>query len=223
METVIDFVFNWLAENYPQLVGVLVLAILFATAGYCIANLRNRFQAVEHKLGTLECSTHAEEISKLKSMEGLPCKEHSEIYHSIKEDLARIEGILTIRNPKAYRFSAKRSPRQLNEEGIKIFEAIKGQEFLDANFALFESCIDKKQPKTALDVETYALEVLLYNLNLDIFNPIKDWVYNSPAIEMTDKNGTVSEYSLTISDVCFILSLPLRNMYLKGHSEFVVS
>ena len=215
----VEFLLNWFGANYPQLVGFLVLAIVFIAVGMFISNVRNRFKKVENTLDELECSSHAEDIQKLKSKEILPCKEHSEIYHSIKVDLARIEGILTTRNPKMYKFSAKHSPRQLNEDGLKVFNEIKGQDFLNANFPLFEACIDKKQPKTPLDVETYSLEVLIYNLNLDIFNSIKNWVYNSPAIELEDKNGVKSEYSVTISDVCFILSLPLRNMYLDKHPE----
>lgn len=212
----IEAVVTWVQSNIPQLfLGIVIAFIVWHVAKFYFV----RFKKVEEKMNTLQCENHSTEINKIKNQEILPCKEHSEIYHSIKEDLARIEGILTTRNPKMYKFSAKHSPRQLNEDGLKVFNEIKGQDFLNANFHLFEACIDKKQPKTALDVETYSLEVLIYNLNLDIFNSIKNWVYNSPAIELEDKNGVKSEYSVTISDVCFILSLPLRNMYLDKHPE----
>lgn len=37
-----------------------------------------------------------------------------------------------------------------------------------------------------------------------------------------DANGQEKPYDLAITDVCFVLSLPLRDMYLKEHPQIVV-
>lgn len=34
-----------------------------------------------------------------------------------------------------------------------------------------------------------------------------------------DENGVERDYDLSLSDVCFVLSLPLRDMYLEAHPE----
>mgnify|MGYP007122058034 CR=1 FL=1 len=45
----------------------------------------------------------------------------------------------------------------------------------------------------------------------DSFNTLKDYVYNAPAIDMPDGE----KYELGLGDVCYILSIPLRDMYLE--------
>ena len=116
----------------------------------------------------------------------------------------------------------KHSPRQLNEKGLELYESINGEKFLNDNYDLFDVIISEKKPKTALDVEASSLEALIMSLNLDIFNPIKNWVYNSASVKLKKDNGEEYDYSLTINDVCFILSLPLRNKYLYRHPDIEV-
>lgn len=124
---------------------------------------------------------------------------------------------MQIKNPKsAISFSTKASPRKLNAEGEKLFEDIKGREFLDTNADFLLNCIKDKTPKTPLDVETVAVEVLVENLNNDMFNDVKNWVYNSP-MRKIEISGELQDYEVTMNDVCFVLSLPLRDMYLDKY------
>ena len=124
---------------------------------------------------------------------------------------------MQIKNPKsAISFSTKASPRKLNAEGEKLFEDIKGREFLDTNADFLLNCIKDKTPKTPLVVETVAVEVLVENLNNDMFNDVKNWVYNSP-MRKIEISGELQDYEVTINDVCFVLSLPLRDMYLDKY------
>lgn len=76
----------------------------------------------------------------------------------------------------------------------------------------------EKTPKTALDAEESALEVLFAHLDDDMFNGMKKWVYNSPSRKV-EIDGEEKDYSVTINDVCFVLSLPLRDMYLELHPD----
>ena len=127
-----------------------------------------------------------------------------------------------IKNPSAATaFSVKKSPRKLNDAGERLFEDISGKEFLEANKEFLLNEIEQKLPKTALDVETTASEVLFENLQNDIFNRMKNWVYNSPMRTLTI-NGEEKDYAVTIGDVCFVLSIPLRDMYLQNHPEISV-
>lgn len=45
------------------------------------------------------------------------------------------------------------------------------------------------------------------------------YVYNAPSITVKGVNGEEVSHDLTLQDVCFALSIPLRDMYLKEHPE----
>lgn len=109
----------------------------------------------------------------------------------------------------------KKSPRQLSPSGEKILSLVNGEQFLNNNKKQLFQIIDKYQPKTKLDVQNNAMTALLYYTTTDAFNHIKDIVYDLP--EMDTPEG---KYELTLNDVCFVLSIPLRDMYIKeNHIE----
>lgn len=99
-----------------------------------------------------------------------------------------------------------------------MYNDISGEKFLVEHKDFLYRGIDDKLPKTALDVEIAANEVLIENLDSDIFNDLKVWVYNSPSRKL-NLNGEERDYAVTMNDVCFVLSLPLRDMYLDSHPE----
>jgi hypothetical protein len=118
-------------------------------------------------------------------------------------------------------FSVKNSPRQLNEIGNKVFADMKGEDFLNQNKEYLFAQIDGYNPKTALDVENAAHAVCITSVDNEIFNGLKNFVYNSSSYKITDREGNERLYDLAMSDICFILSLPLRDMYLEIHPEIV--
>lgn len=154
-----------------------------------------------------------------KKIDELPCAKHDEMFASIKEDLAVIRTYLTTKYPtSAPVFSQKMSPRKLNKAGEDLLEDIGGMDFLNTNKEALIACIDEKTPKTALDVEESALLVLYDHLDDDMFNGMKKWVYNSPSRKLMI-DGKERDYTVTMNDVCFVLSIPLRDMYLEIHPE----
>lgn len=118
--------------------------------------------------------------------------------------------------------SLKHSPRKLNDNGERILSDINGNEFLQKNKDFFFAKIDEQHPKTALDVELAANFVLLSNMSNDIFNELKNFVYNAPTYLMNDDKEGQRPYDLDMNDICFVLSLPLRDMYLAKHKEILV-
>ncbi len=156
----------------------------------------------------------------------LPCKQHEVQYEKLSNkmdklgmDINSIMLYLSMKSNKAAGlFSVKHSPRKLNEAGEDLYKDFDGESFLNNNKKLFLDAIAAKNPKTALDVEVAASEVLFENLQNDIFNGLKNWVYNSPTRKIK-VNGQEQDYNVTINDVVFIMSLPLRDMYLKAHPE----
>ncbi len=219
-----DSIVGYLLENAPWLVAIGVVWY----ASWKVSKYHSKLEDTNSKVAQLPCETMSDTQKSVKNkveqmdkiVSNLPCADRDKSFRSIEKKLDSIIVYLTTRNPQAtFVFSKKASPRKLNGYGERVYIACKGEEFLSANKALLIGEIESKQPKTALDVEQSALEVLVKLLSDDIFNSLKNWVYNSPSFKL-EINGETKDYSVTIEDLCFILSLPLRDMYLALHPEY---
>lgn len=197
------------------------LASLVAIALFVIVALGGwKLRGISDSLKGHPCKAHGDELGK-----------HSESIALIRSTLDRIEGqvgvvlqIMTAnQTPRdmvaAVTYSEKHSPRRLNANGDALLADINGLEFLQANKSTLLDDIEKFVPKTSLDVENVALSVLRLRMSDDIFNEIKSWVYNAPARNIVGKDGKQKMTEVSLEDVLFVLSLPLRDMFLAEHPE----
>lgn len=113
----------------------------------------------------------------------------------------------------------KNSPLILNEKGKTVYDAIKGSDFIEKNKTMLMEMLASKNPRTPLDVEISARTVFIELLNDPVFDEIKNIVYSYPAIKVTNIDGKEVEHVMTMADACFVLSIPLRDMYLADHPE----
>lgn len=196
-----------------EIIGTIV-ATVTAVGGLIWAALVNIFKLgkVMQHLDEFENRVTSELAKIQNGLDKLPCAFHH-------DDIKSIKDYLVGKDAKAVNIlSMKQSPLVLSPLGKKVYEIIKGGEFINDNRDLLMERLSHKNPRTALDVELSAKEVCLELLGNKIFDDIKDIVYNYPAIK-TDIDGKESDYIITIADVCFVLSIPLRDMYLKAHPE----
>lgn len=157
-------------------------------------------------------------VSNLKNDVSLLKTDMSEL----KTDISAIRTVLVQKFPNvALVMSMKKSPRKLNEIGEWVFNQVQGEKFQHDNREFFFSKIDAMKPQTALDVENAANFACAGYTEEPIFNDIKMFVYNAPSITIKDSAGTKKPYDLTLGDICYALSLPLRDMYLKEHPEVI--
>ena len=191
-----DAIVTFLTERWPMLAVVIIaVAVTIMVCKWYYS----RFVPMEQKVD-----------SNQKRIEDLPCARH-------EEDIASIRAYLLAKYPKAFgTYAQKKSPRRLNEEGERLFKEVGGAAFLEANGAALMKRMEQKKPKTPLDVEQFALDVLYGALNDDMFIEIKRWVYDVPMRKLTI-DGKEKDYEVTMNDVCFVLSIPLRDMYLELH------
>lgn len=110
------------------------------------------------------------------------------------------------------------APRTLNPVGWTILEDMKGQEFLEKNKEALFNIIDSKHPKAALDVEIAAKIACVSVINEDFFIPIKTYIFNCPLIDAGEGKDPID---MDLGVACFVLSVPLRDMYLKEHPNLV--
>lgn len=172
---------------------------------------------IEKKLDTQPCADHSKRLSKhedkMGNSEALLHRMEGQLEILVSNSIAKSNG--TIRNRSGRAFSAKNSPRVLNENGISLLKDCGGCEFLDTYMDYFVSRIRGLQPKTALDVEDLALAVLQTAINEDMFIPIKNWVYHAPERVLIEPDGTHTKREVCMDDIIFVLSLPLRDRYLE--------
>lgn len=149
-------------------------------------------------------------VTKLENVtEHLPCNVHH-------DDITKIKTVLVEKYPKSSSvFSMKSSPRKLNPTGEKLFAAINGEQFLKDNKERLFGYISDNSPLVALDVEQLSNAACLSLVSTPAFNSMKNYVYNEPTWTLPDGK----QYDITINDICFVLGLRLRDMYLSEHPE----
>ena len=194
-----------------ELIGIIITAVIAVVGGiWAILQVAYRLGKISEHINDFEQST----IEKLDAVN----KRLDKIESTIEEHTSAFVQIYTFigqKYPKKGQvFSQKFSPKTLNDLGKKIFEEIQGQEFLDYNKNYLFGFIDNEKPLTKLDVEQQAMQALLSLTNNAIFNRLKDWIYEASTIDLPDG----SKYEIAIADVCYILSIPLRDMYISEHS-----
>ena len=165
------------------------------------------FSQINKRLDKQEVETKSS-IAKLESKIDKVCSDVQE--HTTA--LVEIYTVLGRKYPKrGESFARKNSPRKLTELGLRVFKDVNGEKFLKDNKESLFGYIDEHKPLTRLDVEELSQQALFRLTSKPVFNYIKDYIYEAPAYKNLD--GEMSE--LTIGDVCFVLSIPLRDMYLK--------
>nr|DAK82008.1 MAG TPA: hypothetical protein [Caudoviricetes sp.] len=204
-----------------EAIGIGVGAVATVLAGvwfivnkaFGVGRFSHRMEEVDKRTSHAACDMHERAIGDIK-----------DDIRIVKADVESIKSLLVMKHKEAASvFSIKHSPRQLNEAGRRLFAEIGGRRFLEEHRAFLFSAIEGYAPKTALDVENAAHGACLACADKDIFNGFKDFIYNSPSYIIKDANGEERRYDLSIPDICFVLSLPLRDMYLKAHPEIAPS
>ncbi len=169
--------------------------------------LNKKIDFVDRKIDNLENKIDLK-------ISGLPCGIHSEKISEVDKDVAYVKG------KTEFLLSAKQSPRVLNRYGLELFRDIDGDKFLKENKQRLFAFIDNETPKTAYDVEEDAKKAVFSLRDDDSFNGIKVWLYNSPAKKI-EIEGKETDYCFALEDACFVISLPLRDMYLEEHPEIL--
>lgn len=182
----------------------------------------NRLDAVERAMTALPCTRHSEQISQHKHLEQDVAAIQTAVT-ALNIDMASVKSVLAQNFPSATGIfmSNKNSPRVLNETGQWVLEQINGAQFLSDHKDIFFSDIDRQKPKTALDVETAAVFACHAHTGEDMFNAIKIFIYNAPALTVKNAEGREVTHELTLGDVCYALSIPLRDQYLETHPEIL--
>ena len=172
-----------------------------------------RLSQAENNIAVLPCQKHSDTINihkKALDEHTELLKSNNEMLYSISKWIMKLDTSM-IEELRINNFSRKASPRKLNDMGEKLFNIINGDEFLKTNKDALFHFIAERKPLVALDVEQYAAAACASLVQTPAFNKLKDFVYNEPSWTMPNGN----KYDITVSDICFVLGLVLRDLYLQ--------
>jgi len=224
MEPLIRFIEQNFGLSF--LVGVIVVGVVISGIVWLTiwaVKLISQHKETASRIDNLPCSHHSSKLDR-----------HDEQFSDTRTLMGEMKGQLDllVKLSTASRtkplilaetdYSEKKSPRKLNNNGEILYSDINGEQFLNDNLQYFISEIDKLKPKTALDVENFALAVLRASSDLDMFIPLKSWVYNEPTRTIQRVDGSKVQTVVSMDDVLFILSLPLRDKYLARHPQIII-
>ena len=202
-----EAIITYLLDNVPWLVAVIVVGV----AMWKLSKYHSNLETTQKTVSSLPCSQRKNEIDQLKSFEK-SFDSMAERFEEVCKWIMRND-INTIDT-----LAPKHSPRRMNRMGIEVYEETGAKQVFEDNKNFFLAELEKKNPKTAYDVEDAAFEVLLANLQEPIYNPIKSYLYTSPSkIVKKDESGSDLEIELSMGLLLQLMSLELRDSYLELH------
>lgn len=193
-----------------QIILTIVTAVVTVVGGLyaCIKAIANKIFDLQ------QCLVSINGLKKDIEVNSNAIRNIETILNDHNERFVRIETTLMLKHKNIDGvFTQRHSQKSLNTLGEKIFNEMDGTSFLNENKAALYSEIDKRHPKAALDVELFASIALAVCKDEDFFIPIKNYVYNCPYIETEGGH----KIDMTIETACYLLSFPLRDMYLEDH------
>ena len=238
MDAIISYIIN--NSSAGLIIIITVIIVWYASKLYHkVKSIDNEIKVIKHRLDTLPCEQHAIINEKLKNVEKTMDKHENRmdkhedkisnldvLTASMCENLNQIAKILNNRQIEETDILAtKTSPLTITPTGKIVLEKCFGKKIIDNNLDFFIDLINEKKPKTKYDIETAALIVLLNKQDNEIFNELKDFIYESPEtikIQKPDTND-IANVSITMFSLLKLMSIYLRDKYFEYQEKEAVN
>ncbi|MEJ0057024.1 MAG: hypothetical protein WDN75_16025 [Bacteroidota bacterium] len=123
--------------------------------------------------------------------------------------------LITTQGLAANVFEVK-SPIELTAVGQKILIDIGGKKYIDENLPALIVEIEKKTPKSGLDVQICSTIILTEKTSEDGFTQIKNYIFQNPLYDFSLAGSKTPPFNLDIGMAIQIMGIYLRNKYLKN-------
>ena len=204
-----DSIISYLLTHAPWV--VLILLAIWGT--WKVSKYHSSVEDYKKKVDKLPCESHSSSLRDLSDIKNVVSSTNDIVTELSKWVMHTDNSMIDILAPK-------HSPRIMTELGKKLFEISKAKSTIDSNKDFFITEIEKTAPKTAFDVEDNALEVLLKNLSNDIFQDIKNYIYNEPeVISLKTNNNDTVRIRISLTIILRLMAIELRDIYLNKHPE----
>lgn len=206
-----DAIISWILEHWPVLGAIVVVGVIV----WFISQYVAKIEYSRKKIEALPCEAHKSSIESLVTM--------NTTVDSINEQITEIsKWIMHIDDRMIDQLTRKCSPRVMTAVGKQLFELSGANQVMKDNAIFLISEVEKKKPSTPYDVEDMALNVLLGNLSLPMFDPIKNYIYYQPeSIVLKNENGEDCQIRLSLNAIIRLMGIKLRDLYLVKHPEVI--
>ncbi len=224
-ETIFQQAWDWLYANSPTLLLILVVAAVCVIVTVRVMKYVNKQQNINKKVDDLPCTKHREDIDVSHS-------NYNELLRVTKEVNVTVSGmedrlievskwIIRKDNKMTDALMAKASPLNITPLGYVVYKESGAKKLMSEHLPLFIDALSGIDPKTAYDVENESFNLILKNTGQPYFKPIKDYLYVAPdpATFVNPDTKKEVEVSLSLSQIAKLMSLELRDEYLKLHPE----
>jgi len=226
--------FDIIKDKYPEIGIAILLIIAIAYVVWKIRDFIDSHKDVKNKVNNLPCDKHSEKLNSISSLseklDNLPCDKHNEDILIVKQNSVKLDDITSSirkieewimrRDVKAMDDLVRKcSPYALTDVGIILLSQSKAKECVDTNLDYLINLLELTNSKTAYDVEKNSLIVLTDIINEDIFNDIKDFVYNSPEYIEIETSDSSQMVEIDLNRILMIMSIYLRDKYFEKHKE----
>lgn len=191
---------RWPELTFYAVLIIVIVLVVWGIAKFYYKSYLTRMLAVEEKVKNSDCIRHSTVINSFDTTANTILRKIDFIEKAL---VAQDPGMLVV-------FSQTHSPRQLNPLGNELMIDSGADKVLDEYKDYLISQIEEMHPNTAYDVEQYAYAALIINTSQLWFNPLKEFVFNSPVYK---------EKSINLGAICFVMSLQLRDYYFEKHPE----
>lgn len=211
-----DPIIEYLINNAPWIVVVLVAII----ATWRVSKYHTKLEEVRDKVEKLPCDRHKDDIRD----SGQRYNELQRIVSSTNDMVVEInKWLMKFDNDMIDKLAKKASPLKMTPLGEVLFEKSSAKKTIDNNIDFLIKELEDINPQTAYDVEEEALSYLLRNMGNEIFTDIKQFLYYSPdTIQLKDPvSGEEKDVRLSMQSIIKLMSIYLRDLYLKKHHNIV--
>lgn len=208
-----DIVLNWLKENCPLLLAAFILIAATVVVTRRISKLISRFSHVE-----MACKEIPEIKSNVHLSSALEYKidQQTVTVQSLTTSIAQLITFLSTKHSdlSSALFRAN-SPIQLTETGIEVLEKSGGKKYLEDHLPDLISKMENEAFKSGLDVQNFALSLIMREFSSDDFVTIRNYIFQNPNFTAADGQ----EIPLGATIVQQVISIMLRDKYFDKHPE----
>ncbi|OJV35602.1 MAG: hypothetical protein BGO33_13790 [Bacteroidia bacterium 43-41] len=221
MNKIIEIIVEWIGDNYPLVFAF--IAVIWIT--WKVSRLYAKQKSINEKVDDLPCTKHREDIDTSHSNYNELLRVTNEVNVTVSgmEDrlIEVLKWIIKKDSKMTDALMAKASPLNITPLGYVVYNESGAAKLMEEHLPAFIDTLAGIDPKTAYDVENESFNIILKNTGQPYFKPLKDYLYVAPDPAKFVNPDTKKEVdiSLSLSQIAKLMSLVLRDEYLKLHPE----